>query len=184
MSLYPALKVEIRELDVSRFDEISPVFNDLAEAIGGINVVVANAGVIHTGLVGTGKIESIKETVDVNFTGAVVTIDTAVRYFNEHPGIPAHVVGILSVVAFRGTPGASVYSATKAGLDLYLNVVAQEAIQTNSGLIVTAVYPGPTESEMTNDLKHLPHLISAESSARQIYGLIKAKAPQGIVPLL
>lgn len=188
LNLYPSIKVEVRQLDVSSFHDISPVFNDLAKAIGGIELVIANAGVFHGGLAGSEQTADPNNTANqiaINLTGAIITTDVAVRYFKEHPAIPGHVVGISSVLAFRGAPGTAVYSATKAALDLYLNVVQQEAIQTQSGLTVTSVFPGLTASEMTaaGGFDRLPHIITAEASAQKILGLIKAKAPQGIVPL-
>jgi len=178
---YPTIKVEFRELDVTHYDRVAPVFNELAEAIGGIDIVIANSGILSLGLVGSGDIAKSKQVIDVNFTGAVVTIDAAVAYFKTRG--TGHVVGISSVVSFRGAPTASVYAATKAGLNLYLDVLDQELRQTN--ITVTTVYPGPTESEITQGFGTLPpHYISAESSAQQIVGHIKAKAIQAVVPLL
>ena len=176
---YPSIKVEFRELDVTNYDRVAPVFNELAQAIGGIDIVIANSGVFTSGQVGTGEIAKSKQVIDVNFTGAVVTVDAAVEYFKKRG--TGHVVGISSVVSFRGAPGLSVYAATKAALNLYLDVLDQELRQAN--ITVTTIYPGLTESEMTKGLTS-PHIISAEASAQQIVGHIKAKAIQAMVPLL
>ena len=131
------------------------------------------------GAIGSGETSKNKQIIDVNFTGAVVTVDAAVEYFKKLGA--GHVVGISSVVSFRGASGISVYAATKAALNLYLDVLDQELRQTN--ITVTTIYPGLTESEMTKSLTP-PHIISAESSAKQIVGHIKAKAIQAMVPLL
>ena len=179
ITLYPTIKGEYRELDVTDYDRVAPVFNELAQAIGGINIAIANSGVFGLGAIGSGETAKNKQMIDVNFTGAVVTVDAAVEYFKKLGA--GHVVGISSVVSFRGTPTASVYSATKAALNLYLDVLDQELRQTN--ITVTTIYPGVTESEMTHGLS-APHIISAESSAQQIVGHIKAKAIQAMVPLL
>ena len=73
------------------------------------------------------------------------------------------------------------YSATKAALNLYLDVLDQELRETN--INVTTLYPGPTETEGTKDMV-LPSAITAEASAKLIVGHIKAKALQSFVPFL
>ena len=178
ITLYPTIKVEYRELDVTDYDRVAPVFNELAQAIGGINIAIANSGVFGLGAIGSGETAKNKQMIDVNFTGAVVTVDAAVEYFKKLGA--GHVVGISSVVSFRGFPTGSVYSATKAALNMYLDVLGQELRQTN--ITVTTIYPGVTESEMTEGLK-APYIISAKESAQIMMKHIRAKDPQAMVPL-
>lgn len=178
--LYPGVRFEYRQLDVTNLQQIRDVTFDIEKTLGGLDVVVANSGVLVGGPVGEGKIEDIKKSIDVNITGAFVTVDTAVEVFRRNKK-GGHIVGISSVVAFRGTPGLSVYSATKAALNLYLQVVQEETKGDN--ISVTTISPGLTDTEMTSAFKR-PHMITAEESARQIYEHVANKSSHAIIPLL
>jgi short-subunit dehydrogenase len=143
------------------------------DAAGGLDVVIANAGV------GT-KSPSIWETdvddaaavITTNFTGALATILPLLPRMRSRG--KGHVVGISSLAADLSQPAAAVYGATKAGLTFFLDSVAPELERV--GINVTIVHPGFVRSEMTDKNKFdMPFIVETDRAARLIADAIDAK---------
>lgn len=173
-----SLPVEIAGLDVTDYDSVPVVLDDLAQRLGGIDIVFANAGVALGERIGLNEFEKARQSVEVNLTGAMATIDAAVSYFFSRGG--GHVVGISSVAAFRGMPKSSAYSASKAGIAVYLEALRAEARGKN--IDVTVLYPGYIDTPLNNTLPSRPFLISVEKGARIIADLIEKKKKSAFVP--
>ena len=76
-------------------------------------------------------------------------------------------VGIASVAGFRGLPGASAYSASKAAAISYLESLRVELRGT--GVCVTTLCPGYIATPMTaQNLYPMPFMMSAEQAARKM----------------
>ena len=58
---------------------IEPAIGACAELLGGLDIVVANAGVAHRAAIGRGSLAQLQETITVDLLGACATIDAAVR---------------------------------------------------------------------------------------------------------
>ncbi|MFO7931489.1 MAG: SDR family oxidoreductase [Desulfosalsimonas sp.] len=173
-----SLPVEIAGLDVTDYGSVPVVLDDLAQRLGGIDIVFANAGVALGERIGLNEFEKARQSVEVNLTGAMATIDAAVSYFFSRGG--GHVVGISSVAAFRGMPKSSAYSASKAGIAVYLEALRAEARGKN--IDVTVLYPGYIDTPLNNTLPSRPFLISVEKGARIIADLIEKKKKSAFVP--
>ncbi len=117
-----------------------------AEALGGLDVLVNNAGVY----VGHPILESTYEqwqqawrrVLDVNLIGAANTTWCAVR----HMRAGGRIVNVSSRGAFRGEPDHPAYGASKAGLNSMGQSLAQALGGT--GITITTVAPGFVETEM------------------------------------
>ncbi|MGM0788159.1 MAG: SDR family NAD(P)-dependent oxidoreductase, partial [Thermodesulfobacteriota bacterium] len=81
-----SLPVEIAGLDVTDYDSVPVVLDDLAQRLGGIDIVFANAGVALGERIGLNEFEKARQSVEVNLTGAMATIDAAVSYFFSRGG--------------------------------------------------------------------------------------------------
>lgn len=173
-----SLPVEIAGLDVTDYGSVPVVLDDLAQRLGGIDIVFANAGVALGERIGLNEFEKARQSVEVNLTGAMATIDAAVSYFFSRGG--GHVVGISSVAALRGMPKSSAYSASKAGIAVYLEALRAEARGKN--IDVTVLYPGYIDTPLNNTLPSRPFLISVEKGARIIADLIEKKKKSAFVP--
>ncbi len=173
----PALVV--RGLDVTDYDDVFAAVDEMAEALGGLDIVFANAGIGLGEKVGRGDFEKARRTIEVNLIGAIATVDAAAAYFLKQGS--GHIVGTSSVAAFRGMPRSSAYSASKAGLAIYLEAVRAEMYRKH--IDVTVLYPGYIDTPLNRMLPSRPFLISVEKGAAIIARLIEKKVKSATVPV-
>ncbi len=171
--------VAVRGLDVTHYEDVFSAVKEMADEIGGLDIVFANAGVALGERVGKGDFEKARRTIEVNLIGAIATVDAAVAYFLKKGS--GHIVGTSSVAAFRGLPRSSAYSASKAGLAVYLEAVRAELYRKN--IDVTVLYPGYIDTPLNNMLPSRPFLISVEKGAAIITRLIEKKVKSSTVPV-
>jgi 3-oxoacyl-[acyl-carrier protein] reductase len=120
--------------------------DEVAEAFGGIDVLVNNAGIFEPHPITDTSYwewqESWRRTLGVNLIGAANVTWCAV----QHMGAGARIVNVASRGAFRGEPDQPGYGASKAGLIAFGQSLARALGP--RGIAVTAVAPGFTETEM------------------------------------
>ena len=175
----PRAEVSVRKLDVTDFDDVYAAFQEMVGAIGGIDIVVANAGVALGERIGRGDFDKVRKTIDVNLTGAIATLDAAAGYVLEQK--KGHLVGISTVVAWRGMPKSSVYCASKAGLAVYMEAMRAELYRKN--IDVTVLYPGYIDTPLNDMLSSRPFLIDVQKGAAIIARLIEKRAKSSTVPV-
>ena len=171
--------IAVRPLDVTDYDDVFAAVPEMAAVLGGLDIVFANAGIGLGERVGRGDFEKARRTIEVNLLGAMATVDAAAAYFLQKGG--GHIVGTSSVAAFRGMPKSSAYSASKAGLAIYLEAVRAELYKKN--INVTVLYPGYIDTPLNNMLKNRPFLISVEKGAEIIARLIEKRVKSSTVPV-
>jgi short-subunit dehydrogenase len=168
----PDRRVEIRELDVTDYELVPGVVEELAAALGGLDLVVANAGVGSSGPVGHGNASSDRTVIETNVLGAMATIDAGVELFLRQGR--GRVVVISSVAAFRGLPGSASYSASKAAIAVYADAVRAELH--GAPIEVTTLYPGYIDTPLNQDMESRPFLVSLDKGA----GVIADKIERGV----
>lgn len=176
---HPDLEVAVAQHDVTETDTTPGIVAELSAALGGLDVVVVNAGIGGSGRVGSGCFAQAREVVEVNLIGAMATVDAAVAQWREG-GRRGHIVGISSVAGFRGLPGSAAYSASKAGLSTYLEAVRAEVA--GDGIAVTILSPGYIDTPINQSAKKRPFLISVEDGARKIAEAIEKQRLHATVP--
>jgi short-subunit dehydrogenase len=132
-------------------------------ALGGaFDLAVANAGVGVTFTAKHFNLDDALRMVNVNVIGTMVLFDAVVPKMIERRS--GHFAGVASLAGLRGMPTASVYSATKAAMQAFLEASRIELAR--YGVAVTTINPGFVVSAMTdkNDFK-MPFLMSAERAA-------------------
>jgi NAD(P)-dependent dehydrogenase (short-subunit alcohol dehydrogenase family) len=170
--------VEIRQLDVTDDADVAAAIEEAADKLGRCDIVVANAGVSNSGRVGEDSMGRARLIVDTNLIGAIATIDAAVALFRRQGG--GQIVGVSSVAGVRGLPGSSSYSASKAGLMVYLESVRAETFR--EPITVTTIAPGYIDTPINQDVKSRPFLIDVEKGARIMADLIERGAGYATVP--
>lgn len=175
----PGRRVEIRRLDVTDDADVVAAIGEAADRLGRLDVVVANAGLGKSGRVGHDAAERARPIVETNLIGLINTVDAAVALFRRQGG-EGQIVGLSSVAAFRGLPGSSSYSASKAGVATYLDSVRAETH--GEPIAVTTISPGYIDTPINRDLSSRPFLVDAETGARKIADLIERKVKHATVP--
>ncbi len=149
--------------DVTNFDEIPGLFQEITKQLGGLDMVIYASGVMPE--VGWHEYDFAKDRsmIDVNLTGAVAWLNqAAIRFENTKSGT---IVGIGSVAGERGRAGQPVYNTTKAALKAYMEALRNRLAR--HGVKVVTIKPGPTETEMTASL-HLKGMMPARKAAELI----------------
>lgn len=168
----------LHQLDVSDAAAIAPVIEDCGRELGGLDIVVANAGVAYMQRAGTGDTGKLVETIAVDLTGACLTVDAAVRHFRSRGH--GQVVGITSVARYRGLPGFGAYSAAKEGLHRYLEALRLET--RHERITVTELAPGYIDTPMNRGNPSRPFVIPVEKGARLMATLIEKEVSYSTVP--
>jgi short-subunit dehydrogenase len=136
----------------------------LTDRLGPCDVLVANAGV-----------GASNSAIDLNVTGAESVIRTNLlgpMYAFEAvlPDMLArrsgHLVGVSSVAAFKGLPGAAAYCASKAGLNAYLESL--RITLRSKKIAVTAICPGFIRTDMTAKNTRMIWVLEPDFAARKI----------------
>lgn len=121
---------------------------NVQEKLGEIGILVNNAGVAHTSVLGLTDDADIDNVLDTNLKGTILLTRMVSR-----PMLAARwgrIINVSSIVGLSGYRGLSVYSATKAGLDGFTRSLARELGGRN--ITVNSVAPGYLETEMTEEL--------------------------------
>lgn len=118
------------------------------EALGGLDILVCNAGVTKDTLAMRMKDEDWQSVIDINLT-ATFRLNRAVlkNMMKQRSG---RIINIASVVAVMGNPGQANYCASKAGMIGMSKSLAAEV--SSRGITVNCVAPGFIKTAMTDKL--------------------------------
>ncbi|MGC4789451.1 SDR family oxidoreductase [Micromonospora sp. DT178] len=139
-------RCEVAELDLTRLPGADAVVDELADRLGGLGVLVNNAGTgASTPFVDTGW-EQWREVLSVDLDGPFLCGQRAARRMRA-AGLGGRIVNITSVHEHAPRVGSAAYCAAKGGLGLLTKVMAQELAP--DGITVNAVAPGEIATPMT-----------------------------------
>ncbi|PIW31661.1 MAG: beta-ketoacyl-ACP reductase [Rhodobacterales bacterium CG15_BIG_FIL_POST_REV_8_21_14_020_59_13] len=119
-----------------------------AEAMGGLDILVANAGITRDGLLMRMKDEDWEQVLKINLESYFRLSRAALRGMMK--ARHGRIIGITSVVGVTGNPGQANYCASKAGMIGFSKSLAQEVAARN--VTVNCVAPGFIASPMTDAL--------------------------------
>ena len=166
--------VRLDVTDDASWEEQIPV---VIRALGGLDILVYNAGVEITSLLVDIDPADVRRMLDVNLLGTALGIKHAFRAMR--PGGPAgqggSVINVASVAATIAFPAIGVYSATKSGVDRLTRVAAMESGQLGYGVRVNCVAPGLVATDMglrlAQDCAGLGLFASPEAAVGAVVGL-------------
>jgi NAD(P)-dependent dehydrogenase (short-subunit alcohol dehydrogenase family) len=139
------------EADVTDSQAIAGAVEAAAEQLGGIDVVIANAGVAAVGTVRTIDPAAFERVIEVNLLGVWRTIRAALPHVVKSRG---YVLPVASLAAAAHAPGLSAYCASKAGVEAFANSLRQEVREL--GVDVGVAYFSWIATDMVTGAETLP----------------------------
>ena len=135
-------------VDVADSEQLQGTIQELAEAHGGVGVLVNNAGITRDGLLMAMSDEDFDRVIAVNLKAAFVATRAATRSMIRNRF--GRIVNIGSVAGVMGNAGQANYAASKAGLIGLTKSAARELARKQ--ITVNCVAPGFIETDMTDVL--------------------------------
>ena len=145
------------ECDVTDQAAVERAVAGTVEQLGGIDVVVANAGIGIQGTIEGLPLETIERTIDINLTGAIRIVKTALPHVVARRG---YVLVVASLAAVLHTTPLVHYAASKAGAEAFGNGLRTEMI--GRGVGVGVAYFGFIDTEMVASARSDPVLAKYE----------------------
>lgn len=150
----------------------------VAADLGGVDVLVNNAGANHRGPVEEQDPAALAQIIDVNLTAPIVLTRLALPYLRRRGG--GAIVNVASIAGQIPVAHEATYSASKSGLRAFTFALREELEGT--GITVSAVSPGPVDTGfLMADLDHVPDMIFANpmSTADEVAALVLDSAVDG-----
>ena len=119
------------ECDVTDQGSLARAVESTVAALGGVDVVVANAGIAAIGTVAFGPAEAMIRVVDVNLSGVIRTLNATLPHLIASQG---YALLVSSAAAFAAMPGMAAYAASKAGVEQFGNVLRLETAHLGVGV--------------------------------------------------
>jgi NAD(P)-dependent dehydrogenase (short-subunit alcohol dehydrogenase family) len=134
------------ECDVTDLDSVEGAVASTVERFGGIDVVLANAGIGTFGTAEKGDPEAWLRTIDVNLNGAYRTIHATLPHVLDRHG---YIGVVCSIASFAPLAGMSSYSASKAAAESLVRAVRQEV--GFRGVDVGAIHPSWIDTDLVRE---------------------------------
>ncbi len=154
------------ECDVADNDAVKAAVDEAVASFGGLDVVVANAGIGSYGPFLEMDPEAVEAMIDVNLKGTLYTARHGLPHLIESQG---DFVSLASVAGLRAFPGEAVYNASKFGQVGFTRALDFEMRE--HGVRVTNIAPGGIATDFamgtgrTPDMPELEGMLSAEEVA-------------------
>jgi NAD(P)-dependent dehydrogenase (short-subunit alcohol dehydrogenase family) len=149
-------RAAIRQLDLSELPGAAVVIDELADELGGLDVLVNNAGTGSSVLATEMSYEQWRDVLAVDLDGPFLCAQRAARRMIGG-GNGGRIINITSVHEHAPRVGSGAYCAAKGGLGLLTKVMAQEL--GSYGITVNAVAPGEIATPMTGNDDVDPHTV-------------------------
>jgi NAD(P)-dependent dehydrogenase (short-subunit alcohol dehydrogenase family) len=180
------------EADVTDQAALERAVAGVVTSLGGLDVVVANAGVATRGTVATTPADALARVVEVNLIGAMRTVAATLPHLLDSRG---HYLLVASAASFTVSPGLSAYCASKAGVHSFGDALRLEVA--HRGVTVGTVHPIWIDTDLVRDAREdlplfartldktpgpLGHALDVESCARYIVDGIERRRDKVFVP--
>jgi len=162
----PGLRLEC---DVTDDASVRAAVGEVVSRLGGVDVVINNAGVGAQGTVEDNSDEEWHRVLDVNVVGMVRTARAALPYLRR--SAHAAIVNTCSIAAHAGLPQRALYSASKGAIQALTLAMAADHLR--EGIRVNCVNPG------TADTPWVRRLLRAADDPDAELAALKARQPSG-----
>jgi NAD(P)-dependent dehydrogenase (short-subunit alcohol dehydrogenase family) len=145
--------------DTSNLADIDALAAQIGMHFGSLDILFLNAGIAIAGSVEAVSEADFDEQISVNLKGVFFTLQKVLPLLRTG----SSVIVTTSIGNRFGTPGSSVYAATKAGLRSMVQALALELI--GRGIRVNAVCPGPIDTPMFDRMGLPDEVLKARKGA-------------------
>jgi 3-oxoacyl-[acyl-carrier protein] reductase len=128
--------------DVSDAAQVQALFEQTESKFGGVDIVVAAAGIMRPALLVQATDTDFTEHVQVNIRGTFNILREAARRVRDG----GRIITFSSTTVALNAPGYGIYNATKGAVEGFTRVLAKEVGP--RGITVNAIAPGPVETEL------------------------------------
>lgn len=137
-------KINVRMLDVTKFDTIQGFVDGVVRDYGRLDVLVNNAGFAVAGFAEDIKLDELRLQFETNFFGAVAMTKAALPIMRrQHSG---HIIQVSSIAGLHGSVTVSSYSASKHALEGWSESLRMEV--NSLGIKVVLVEPGAFQTDI------------------------------------
>ena len=166
--------------DVTDGERIAEVVREFDRQAGGLDLVIANAGVSETKGTEPVRSHSAGHVVDVNVIGLMNTLLPCVPLMVARGS--GTLVGMASVAGFRAMPGSLSYSTSKSAVITFLEGLSMELH--GSGVHAVCLCPGFIRTPLTDENEFaMPFLLETEDACERMKRAIARKRPRYTFPL-
>jgi NAD(P)-dependent dehydrogenase (short-subunit alcohol dehydrogenase family) len=137
------------DCDVTNQEQVTRAVEETVRVMGGIDVVVANAGIAPHGSVAATPMDALARVIDVNVTGVIRTVHATLPHVTARRG---YFLLIASAAAFAPQPGLATYAASKAAVEQFGNALRLEVLR--DGAKVGVAHPCWIDTDMVRDSRH------------------------------
>ncbi|KAI1329452.1 enterobactin synthetase component F [Xylariaceae sp. FL0255] len=140
----PGIKVFAKATDITSAEQVTGLMRGTEAELGGIDILVSNAGVMYFTMMASVDTAQWERTVDVNCKGLLHCLAATIpKMLSRGKG---HIVAVSSDAGRKVFPGLGVYSASKFFVEATLQSLRLETAGT--GLKVTAIQPGNVATDL------------------------------------
>ena len=141
-------KIKVKKFDISSHSQIEKFIEEVSEELGGLDILINNAGINRDNLSLRMKEDEWQKVIDVNLTSTFLLSKYAIKKMLKSGS--GRVVNITSIVGHTGNIGQSNYAASKAGVVGMSKSLSIEYAKKN--ITVNCVSPGFIVTDMTNKI--------------------------------
>jgi short-subunit dehydrogenase len=164
--------------DVTAYEAVPTLFQQIVRQLGGLDLVIYVAGIQPAVALDEYNFEKDAAMIEVNLLGAMAWLnETAIRFERAKTG---HIVGVGSIAGDRGRAAGPGYNTSKAALATYLEALRNRL--SRHGVTVTTIKPGFVDTVLLENAPKTFWVISPETAAQNIHQAIQKKKQVVYVP--
>jgi NADP-dependent 3-hydroxy acid dehydrogenase YdfG len=163
------------EADVTDRESLERAAARVRDDLGGADVLVNNAGQMLLGPFSSDQAQETRRMIETNLLGAMTTTELFLDQLRD--GGDGDLVNISSVAGRTARAGASVYNATKWGLNGWSEALRQELMP---DVRVIVIEPGAVSTELTDHITHG----DSKQAAERMYNDVEAISAQDVAEVI
>ena len=167
-------RAETLVADIRRHDEAERLVAAAVERLGGLDVLVNNAGVGHFAPIGELAVDAWRETIETNLSGVFYCCHAAVPVMKRAGG--GWIINVSSLAGKHPFAGGVAYCTSKAGLNALTESLMQDV--RGDGIRVSCVLPGSVNTEFGGGRRSpdMDWKLAAADVARAVVDLLRHPA--------